>query len=124
AILLEVPAALPWVAAACWLLAALLFVVAQRASSNPRFLLSVVLGATVAGLMLTSASAAAPGRWPDSLCEATATGAVLRGTISTTQTVYNDDTRFDASLSGWSIAGNDFDGAVQVLVFGTVEEPV
>lgn len=122
ALILGVPVALPWVAAACWALAVLLLLVASRSPS--RVWLVLTLGATLAGLMLTSAAAAAPGRWPDALVAAADSGAVLRGTVTTTETVHDGDTRFDARLTSGSIAGNDFEASVPVLVFGSTSKPV
>jgi competence protein ComEC len=124
AITLEFPAALPWAAAACWVLAVVGLLVSRATLARASAALITVLCATLAALMLTSAALAAPGRWPESLVKASESGAVLRGTVVTTQTVHEGETRFDASLASGSVAGDDFDGSVPVLVFGIVEEPV
>src|SRR5690606_20235694 len=100
AIILEFPTALPWAAAACWMLALVLLVIAARAASQVRLMLTFVLGAVLAGLLLTSATVAAPARWPGPLVAAADSGAMLRGTVTATQTVHEGDTRFDARLTG------------------------
>lgn len=124
ALALEFPDALPWAAATCWALAILVFAATTRSASASRSGLTFVLGAAVAALMLTSAAAAAPGRWPGALAEAAGGGAVLRGTVVATQTVHDGQTRFDARLVGGSVTGNDFEASVPVLVFGSVAKPV
>ncbi|MEX1080355.1 MAG: hypothetical protein WED09_14780 [Homoserinimonas sp.] len=124
AIALATPSALPWAAGGCWSLALLSLIVVRSRLRQRRVLLSVALSATLAGLMLTAAALAAPARWPGALVEASETGAVVRGLATTTQAVPGGDGRFTAILTEGTVAGQQFDGSVPVLVFGAVEAPV
>lgn len=123
AIVLGVPAALPWVAGGCWVLAGTTVVLfcLSGARQGWRSLLGLVaLSGVVAALMLTAASVGAIGRWPPALVDAIGTGAVVHGVGVTTQAAEPGQGRFTATLIEGMVGGQDFQGAVPVVVFGTV----
>jgi competence protein ComEC len=125
AIVLGVPHALPWAAGGCWILAlALLAYTVWSPAGRSGIVPVVALCCVVAALLLTSAAAAAAGRWPQPLVDAVGTDAVVRGVAVTTQVVDGDGGRFTATLTGGTVAGEQFEGHVPVLVFGNADEAV
>ncbi|MHA6667914.1 ComEC/Rec2 family competence protein [Homoserinimonas sp. A447] len=125
AIVIAAPAALPWTAGGCWLVAAFGLMATRWLRIRMRAVaLSLVLGGALAAMMLTSAAISAPSRWPEPLVDAVGSGAVVRAVASTTQATDNRDGRFTATLMRGTVAGSEFTASAPVLVFGAAETPV
>ncbi len=125
AIFIGAPEAIPWAAAACWVLAAVLLIaaVAYRLQRRRGPLLVAVLCAAAAALMLSSAGGALDARRLGALEDSAASGALIRATAELTQTIHDDATRFRAVLRHGIVGGTPFHGQVPVLAFGNAEHP-
>lgn len=124
AVLIGLPAALPWVTAAAWVLAgvAVLGALLVAPSRTRLVLLATVLCAASAALMLGSAVAGGGARHPATLVDAAQAGTIVRATATVTQTVHEGAPRFRATLLHGTAGESQFSGSVPVLVFGSVAE--